>query len=341
MPLPAVVTAGDARAARAVYGESKVFLPLEGRPLVAHVVQVLQRVPEVSEVWVVGNRERLEAVFAEAGVRGELRKPLFIVEQKRNLMENCWESYRCILSRDPAHGRDPSPAEIDQEVLFLSGDLPFATPEEISVFIRRSRAVPCDYGIGLVTRDSLQAFAPGPGSEPGLEVAYFNLREGRLRQSNLHYARPGRLGNLERIEEMYEHRHQRRFWNMLVLAWKLAFSKAGGPRIVFLYSLMHLAGLLDRWGLIRLADRLRSFVGLDVTARVIGDVLDCQTRFIVTEAGGCGIDVDTESDYDTVSVRFAQWRKSQDRHAAELYGPLLLNAAAGREQAGTPSDAGA
>ncbi len=58
MGVPAIVTAGDRRAAKAVYGESKVYLEVEGVPLVARVVEVLQRVPEVSEVWVIGNSER-------------------------------------------------------------------------------------------------------------------------------------------------------------------------------------------------------------------------------------------------------------------------------------------
>jgi len=64
--IPAIVAAGDRRAAKAVYGQSKVYLELGGRPLVAHVVAALQEVPEVSEVWVVGNAERLR----EAGVDG-------------------------------------------------------------------------------------------------------------------------------------------------------------------------------------------------------------------------------------------------------------------------------
>ena len=53
MSIPAIVTAGDQRAAKAVYGESKVYLEMGGRPLVANVVSVLQQVPEVSAVWVV------------------------------------------------------------------------------------------------------------------------------------------------------------------------------------------------------------------------------------------------------------------------------------------------
>ena len=325
MGVPAIVTAGDGRAAKAVYGESKVFLPVAGRPLVARTVATLQAVPEISEVWVVGNRERLEAVFRDPALQSELRKPLYVVAQGRNLLENCWESYRRILSGDPALGRDPVGEELDRFVFYVSGDLPFATAQEISAFVRQALALPdCDYALGLVPEEALADFRPAAPGELGFEVAYFNLREGRLRQSNLHLARPARLGNRHRIEDMYEHRHQREFWNMAVLAWKLFFSRAGGPWIVLLYLVMHAAGLAHRWGLRRLADRLRRLVTLARNEQVVSRVLDTRFRFVVTEAGGCAIDVDTEADYDAVRAGFDRWWALQQGRAEALYGPIAL-----------------
>jgi hypothetical protein len=335
--VPAIVTAGDGRAAKAVYGESKVFLEVAGRPMVAQIVATLQAVPEVSEVWVVGNRARLEAVFADERLRAEIVKPLRIVEQRRNLLENCWETYRCILSGDPDRGRDPVGDEVDRFVLYLSGDLPFATAQEISAFVRQGLALPdCDYALGLVPEESLRSFLPVPG-KPGIEVAYFNLREGRLRQSNLHLARPARLGNRHRIDEMYEHRHQKEFWNMAVLAWKLFFSRAAGPWIVLLYLVMHLAGLADRWGLRVLADRMRGFVTIERNEAVVSRVLDTRFRFVITQAGGCAIDVDTDEEYDIVRARYDEWMRDQQRRAESLYGeialPAGLAAAAGADPA--------
>jgi GTP:adenosylcobinamide-phosphate guanylyltransferase len=333
--IAAIVTAGDQRAAKAVYGESKVFLEVAGRPLVAHTVVTLQDVPEIDEVWVVGNRARLEAVFAEPGVAARIVKPLFLVEQHRNLLENAWETYRHVLARSTEKVRDPRDDELDTPVLYLSGDLPFATPQEISAFIEASAALDCDYACGLTTDEALADFRPkGPG-ETGIEVAYFNLREGRLRQSNLHYAAPARLGNRHRIEDMYEHRHQREFWNMAVLAWKLFFSRAGGPLIVFLYGVMHLAGWLDRWGAHRAADRIRGYVTLARNEAVVSRVLDTRFRFVVTRAGGCAIDVDTDEEYDAVREHFEAWRAAQCARAEALYGPVAsLPSTAG-------SDAGA
>lgn len=335
MSVPAIVTAGDLRAARAVYGESKVYLQVEGMPLVAHVVRALQRVPEVSEVLVVGDAARLERVLAAPELQSRLEKPLRVLEQHRNLFENCWEGYRRALPGAPPEGRDPeSDADRDFEVLYLSGDLPFATPEEISEFVRRARSADCDYALGLVPKESLVPFLPDHAGGAGIEVAYFTMREGRLRQSNLHLAKPGRIGARELIEEMYEHRHQKRFWNMTAIGLKLLTHEGAGPRVVFWYSLIHLGGLLDRWGLRRLADWVRQANTLERTERCVGRLLRARFRFIVTEIGGCAIDVDTEAEYDAVCARFDEWSAQQEERAKAVYGSLP--ASAGREQAGAP-----
>ncbi len=321
--LPAIVTAGDSRAAKAVYGENKVFLPVAGLPLVAHVVLTLQRVPEVSEVWVVGNRERLEEVFARPDLRGAVEKPLHFVAQGRSLLENAWETYRCVLAQDPAAGRDPRPGELDTPVLYLSGDLPLATPQEISAFIRDCLALPrCDYAFGYAPEESLQDFLATEGEEGGIHIAYFNLRDGRVRQNNLHFARPARIGNRDRINDMYEHRHQRQFWHMGALAWKVFFSRGGGPVIVLLYGMMHLAGLADRWKMRALADRLRGWVTLRRNEEVISRLLDAHFCFVASQVGGCAIDVDTEQEYDAVRAHFGRWRQAQAERALALHGPL-------------------
>lgn len=330
MGVPAIVAAGDGRASRAVHGENKAYLELGGRPLVARVVAALQRVPEVSEVWVVGRPERLEPILGAPAFREELRKPLVVVPQFRNLMENAWETFRRLLPGAGPEGRDPTPEEEDLRVLYLSSDLPFATPQEISAFIRRSLAVPdCDYALGLVTEPAMEPFYPhGPG-EPGIQMAYFNLNEGRFRQSNLHLVRPARLGHREHIQNMYEHRYQKQLGNALALAWKIVTSEGGGAWMLWYYLLMHLAGVADRHGLRRLADRLRRPVTLPRVERACGRLLRTRFRFVCTEVGGCAVDIDNEEDFDTAAVLFERWSAQQARRAEELHGPLPLPARAG------------
>ncbi len=331
MGIPAIVTAGDGSAAKAVYGENKVFLEVDGRPLVAHVVETLQRVPEISEVWVIGNAERLTAVFERAEIRKRISKPLHIVPQLRHLWENCWEAYRRSLPGAPAEGRDPDPSnpdDLDFQPLYLSGDLPFATPQEISAFVRQGQAAGCDYALGLVSPPSLDGFLPAHEGGPGIEVAWFNLHEDRYRQSNLHLVRPGRLGNRLYIEEMYQHRHQREIGNMIALAWRLLWSRQGGLTILLFYLLMHVAGVLDRWHWSRIADRVRAVIYQERVEKAVSRILDTRFRFITTEAGGCAIDVDTEEEYDATVARYEEWIAEQRERAVALYGPPALPAQA-------------
>jgi hypothetical protein len=327
--VPAIVAAGDAKAARAVYGESKAYLEVGGRTMIARIVSVLQRVPEVSEVWVVGNAERLEKALDEETLRAELVKPLWIVPQYRNLYENAWYTYRRLLPGAGAEGRDPTPEELDLPILYLSTDLPFATPQEISEFVRKGLATNVDYVLGLVTEHELEPFYPR-GDEPGIRMAYFNLREGRFRQSNLHLVKPAKLGKRQYVEEMYEHRYQRQVGQALGLAWRIFADRGGGARVLFYYGLMHLAGVLDRRGLRRLADAVRSTIAISRVERACGALLRASFRFTVTGIGGCALDVDNEHDLDVARQRFGEWESVLLHTAEAQQGVLPLPARAGR-----------
>jgi len=322
LSIPAVVTAGDRTAARPVYGESKVFLELEGLPLVAHVVRTLQRVPEVSEVWVVGDPGRLEKALGSEALRRELRKPLRVVPQFRNLYENAWQSYRRLLPDAGPEGREPTEADREQRVLYLSGDLPFATPEEISDFVQQAAGRGCDFCLGLVTEESMRGFAPGAAGGPGIRMAYFNLREGRFRQSNLFLVKPGRIGNRHYVEEMYEHRYQRQFGQIVALAWRLLRSEAGGLRLLLYYALMHLASIADRRGWRRCADWIRRALPVARVEATLSRLLRASFRLVVTEVGGCAVDIDNEPDYDAAKARFTEWRAAQAARAAHLRSEL-------------------
>ena len=323
MGVPAIVTAGDSRAAKAVYGKSKVYLEVDGLALVAHVVRTLQDCPEVDSVWVVGDTAKLEEVLGVEAVTKSLCKPLHIVPQQRDLISNAWETFRRVLSGDVTKGRDPRPDELDTEVFLLSGDIPLATAQEFSSFIKASQARDADYALGLCPSDSLDVYRPQSAGESGISVAYFNVHDGRYRQNNLHYARPARIGRLDRIEEMYELRHQRRFWNMFTLALRILASRVGGFKIAWLFSLMHFAGVADRSGRPWLARFLARGVSLEINRTTISKILDTRFVFIVTESGGCGLDIDTEEEYDVICERFEEWSKAQRARSIELHGPLV------------------
>jgi hypothetical protein len=179
-------------------------------------------------------------------------------------------------------------------------------------------ALECDYALGLVTEESMAGFYPRAAGEPGIHMAYFNLREGRFRQSNLHLVRPARLGNRHYIEEMYSNRYQRELRPILVLAWRLLTSQRGGFAIVLYYGLMHLAGFADRRGLGGLADLLRRLVPLGRVARGCGDLLRTRFALVVTEVGGCAVDVDNEHDFEVARERYEEWTRMQHARAGAL-----------------------
>lgn len=330
MGVPAIITAGDSRAAKAVYGKSKIYLEVDGLTLVAHIVVTLQQVPEVDAVWVVGNAERLEVALGVERVQSALQKPLYIVPQQRDLISNAWETFRRTLSGNVLEGKDPDPDELDREAFFMSGDIPLATPQEFSGFIQSAQAMDLDYVLGLCPAEALDVFRPSAPGETGITVAYFNLRDGRFRQNNLHYARPGRIGRLDRIEEMYELRHQRRFWNMFTLSVRLLLSRVGGLKIAVLFGFMHLAGIADRKGHSRLARLLARFVTLEDNRTTISRILDTRFAFAVTESAGCGLDIDTEDEYDAICERFEEWKQTLEARSLALHGPLPTLEAEGR-----------
>lgn len=329
MTIPAIVAAGDRRAAKDIRGESKPYLEIAGRTLVEYTVLALQDVPEISEVWVIGNAPRLESVLGGEAFRARLRKPLTIVPQFRNLYENIWETFRRTLPGAGPGGRDPGPGDEDRIALFLSADLPFATPEEVSAFVRQSLDAGCDYSMGVTSEEALEEFYPESESAPGIRMAYFNTREGRYRQNNLHLVKPMRLGHRHYIEEMYELRYQREIRNIVGLAWRILVSEGGGLRVLFYYGLIHLAGVADRRGHRRTADRLRRLVPLASAEASVSQLLDTRFRFIETRAGGCAVDIDNEQDFDAAVGGFERWRSHQAARARALYGPLEIEAKSG------------
>ena len=203
-------------------------------------------------------------------------------------------------------------------------DIPFATPQEVSEFVRRALATGADYAMGLVTEESMAPFYPVAPGAPGIRMAYFNLREGRVRQSNLHMIRPAKIVNRHYIEEMYEHRYQRQFGNILALAWRLLVSERGGFVLLFYYLLMHAASFADRHGWKHSADAIRGWIPTARIERGVSSLLRAAFRLVTTEAGGSGVDVDNESDLEAARQRFAEWSAAQRKRAAELYGPPAL-----------------
>ena len=166
----------------------------------------------------------------------------------------------------------------------------------------------------------MRGFHPDADGEPGIRMASFNLREGRFRQSNLHLTKAARIGNRHYIEAVYAQRYQLRVGPVLRLGWRILRTPGGGFPAIWDYALLHAAGLAHRRGWGRVADRLRARIPLSRVEQRIGALLQTEFRFVVTQAGGCAVDIDTEEHYDAARTRFESWRAAQAARAELLYG---------------------
>ncbi len=316
--VPAIVLAGDGQDAKSVCGESKIFLEVGDRPLVVQAILALQEVPLVSEVWVVGNAARLQASLGKAEVQERLTKPLHLLPQGKNLYENAWGTYRQALAGVENSPRDPLPEEMDRRFFYLSGDLPFCFPEELSDFLTQALAIDVDYVFGLVEEHSLVDFLPQEVGEPGIIPAYYNAREGRYRQSNLQMAKPARIGCRRVIGDLYHFRYQRNFLNMLNIAWELARMPRGAFGLVWLFLKVHLAAYFHRRGSSKISNWIRKFITMEQCANAMGLGIQASLRYVVTELGGCAIDIDTEHDYLAVRARHDEWMDAQQKRIAKI-----------------------
>ena len=309
MGIQAVLLAGDRGHARAVRGRSKAFIEVGGKPMVVHVLEALLHTPEVSEVFVVGDAIRLEKTVSEYGCLALSRargRPLHIVPQRNTLYDNIWYTFLRTL---PGGRRDD-----DHAILVVPSDIPLVIPEELSDFVRQALAVDADYVVGLSPAEALAPYAPDEDHE-GVEMASFNLAQGRFRQNNLHLVRPLRMGNRHYIQDMYENRYQKELGSMLRLAGRIVRKEFRHLWVLFYYLLMHLAAVLDRRGYARAADRVRSWVSLDTVERGVGALLQTRFRCVVTGLGGAALDVDNDADLDVVDKNLERWKAMQTRSA--------------------------
>jgi len=309
--LQAVLVAGDRGHSRAVRGQSKTFVEVAGRPMVVHVIEALLHTPEISEVYVVGDPIRLEKAITEHGclqLAAARACPIHIVPQLRSLYENVWHTF---LRTIPASGVPDSHA-----ILVVPADIPLVIPEEISDFVRKATEAHADYVVGLSPEAALAPYAPRDEG-PGIEMALFNLAEGRFRPNNLHLVRPLRLGNRHYIQDVYESRYQKELPNMLRLAWRMLVHEFRNLWVLFFYLLMHAASWLDRRGYARASSWVRARVQLSTVERGIGALLRTRFQTVTTHLGGAALDIDLDEDLEVAEKMLARWKEMQARQARE------------------------
>ena len=321
--LDVIVTAGDRDASRPVLGDNKAFLPLAGVPIINYVLSAIERARCTARIFVVGDTARLAAALAVPHTPWRSTRPLYLLEQGNTLYENVWNAFLHTLP-DYTPGTDwrmymGTPA-VDKAILIMPGDIPLATPDEIDAFVNGCDLSRYDYFLGLSAESVLRSYYP-QDHRLGIQMAYFTLRDLRVRQNNLHLVKPLRLGNRHYIQKVYDFRYQREWRNILRVGWELCTTQTGSLRLASYYVCLHVARLLTTLGWQHFRLFRPFFLELPVVASVLSQLL--QTRFttVFTPYGGCALDIDNAEHYAAVIANFERWLAHQHTLAQDRKQP--------------------
>ena len=208
-----ILVAGEGKSSYKVYHQNKAFLTLQGKCVILYVVEALQQVKSIRDIYIVGLKEKLDQVLRSGRIDREYPKRIHVVEQKANLYENVWQTF--LQSQQMELEDGDTTTHRDKAVLIVPCDAPLITPQEVEYFISHADMNRYDHVLGLVSREKLRHFYP-QASKPGIKMAYLHIQKDSYRINNLHLVKPLRIENREYIQKMYQYRYQRNFKNLVL-----------------------------------------------------------------------------------------------------------------------------
>lgn len=307
MGLTMLVLAGDSRASHPVFGANKALLPIHGRALVAHVVRTLADVPQIDRVFVVGPPARLRVALAGVGRAPDQERR--ILPQGPTMYDNVMRTFLATLTDDAT----PDAAALadrhaDAVIGAVAGDAPLLTAAETQDFLTRADMTRYDYVLGLTPIDALEPFTPSR-QHSGVRMAALNVAEGGFRQNNLHVLRPFRIVNRHYLEEFYEARYQKQWWNALRLIASVAWKHEGTAEAVGYVIRMQMAMRAQYRGWEGVLRRARRGVTMADVSTAVGRLLRTRFTALVCPGPGAALDVDNEHDLASISAHFTEWRR--------------------------------
>ncbi|MBI5427852.1 MAG: nucleotidyltransferase family protein [Nitrospinae bacterium] len=321
----AILVAGEGESSYKVYHRHKAFLKLEGKCIVNYVVETLQQVESIKDIYIVGLKDRLQQTLKEANIDLNYPKRIFVVQQRDNLYENIWRTF---LKTLPNEGNPPDLANSehkDTAVLIVPCDAPLIAPDEVDYFIANCDLENYDHVLGLVSERNLEYFYPRD-NRPGIKMAYLHLKEKSCRINNLHLVKPLRILNREYIRDMYQYRYQRNIKNVILFGLKLI----GKDRLErFKYYLgLEACLLFASLGMRPMVDYFRDWTPKREFEQCISRIM--KTRFVGLETPfpGAALDIDNDRDYETIKVRFKEWREYLARLDRSVPLPIRSESAA-------------
>lgn len=302
----AILLAGEGESSYKVFHQHKSFLRLKGKCIIQYVIEALQQVESVRDIYIVGSRDNLLKAIEEDGIDLKYPKRIYVLEQKANLYENIWHTFLATLPKKPEeHELEDSPYQ-DKAVLIVPSDAPLITPHEIEYFISHCDLENYDHILGLTPSESLEYFYPKEG-KPGIKMAYLNLKEKMYRINNLHMVKPIRIKNRKYIQEVYQYRYQRNIRNVLLFGRSLLGNRK--PNQFKYYLILQLSSMFSKLGINVLAKLLRSWIPKKGLEKCVSQIL--QTRLMGQDVPfpGAALDIDNDHDYQVILSRFDEWRE--------------------------------
>lgn len=304
--IDAVVLAGDKIASKNILGKNKLFLEIDGIPLLFFVLRALEGVERIGKICLAGPEKPIRELLRKYSGYLRNNKELAVIEQKENMYKNFWSAFTHTIDgyHEGLETRDPGVRE--KLVLVAPCDLPFITPEEIDEFLNGCAVDELDYCLGMTEERFLEKFYPD-GRKPGIKMAYLYLREGNFRLNNLHLVRPFRVYNREYIERIYECRYQKNIKNIIKVMFDFFSFQGVGTRAIILYALLEFSVLFRYIGLSSLAGATKNMVSQSEIRKFVSKLLKTRIDIVQTTIGGTAVDVDNDTDFETVQTRFHEW----------------------------------
>ncbi len=142
--------------------DNKAFIPLEGKPMINYVLEVLNSLEEIEEIIVVGPPGELEKLEGKAAFK--------IVPERGDIIDNLLQGVNNL--------------SLEKPLILLTSDIPMITRESLEDFIKRSRELGADFCYPIIKRESCEEKYPG-----GVRT-YAQLREGSFTGGNIFFVKP-------------------------------------------------------------------------------------------------------------------------------------------------------
>ena len=313
----AILLAGEGESSYKVLHQHKAFLRIKDKCLINYVIEAVQKVESVRDIYIVGSRAKLITTMEECGIDRQYPKKIYVLEQKANLYENIWHAFLQTLPEQISESELENSKYRDKAVLIAPCDAPLITPYELEYFISESDLENYDHIIGLTPADCLRHFHPRDG-KPGIEMAYLHLKENIYRANNLHMVKPIRIKNREYIREIYQYRYQRNIKNFLLFGLSL-YRNHQTSDLKYYFSLQ-LSLMFSKLGMESAVNFFRGWAPIKGLRQCVSHILRTRVWGLEMPFPGAALDIDNEHDYHAILQRFDEWTE----YLAQLDKPQSL-----------------